>query len=59
MARALARTLHLIARGPRRRPPFMFRDQQVWCYGDDIEFLGTIHRIIYPYRRRVINLELH
>jgi hypothetical protein len=59
MARALARPLHLVARGPRRRPPFMFRDQQVWFFEDDIEFLGTIHRIIYPYRRRVINLELH
>ena len=50
--------LYLLSRGPRRRPPFMFRDQQVWYFSDDIELLGIIHRIVYPYRRRVLNYEL-
>jgi hypothetical protein len=50
--------LHLVAQGPRHRPPFMFRDQQIWYYNSDVELLGKIHRIVYPYRRRTINFEL-
>lgn len=41
------RRLHLIAGAPRRRPPFMFRDQQVWHYADDGDLVGLIHRIVY------------
>ena len=58
IARGASTRLHLVARGPRRRPPFMFRDQQVFFYSDDIELLGIMHRIAYPYRRRVLNWEL-
>ncbi len=58
IARGARRPLHLIARAPRRRPPFMFRDQQVWHYSDNVELLGIFHRIIFPYRRRVINREM-
>jgi len=36
----------------------MFRDQQVWFYGDETELLGVAHRIIYSYRRRVLNQDL-
>jgi hypothetical protein len=36
----------------------MFRDQQVWHYDDDAALIGKVHRIAYPYRRRVINAEL-
>jgi len=49
---------HLTAKEPRRRPPFMFRDQQVWYYKDDIDLIGLTFKLIYPYRRRVINFEL-
>ena len=58
IARGANIPLHLIARGPRHRPPFMFRDQQVWYYEGDTELLGKIHTILYPYRRRIINYEL-
>jgi hypothetical protein len=57
IARGAGTRLHLIAREPRRRPPFMFRDLQVFAYGDDVELLGVVHRVLYPYRRRIINYE--
>jgi hypothetical protein len=50
--------LHLVARGPRRKPPFMFRDQQVWYYENDLELLGIVHNLVRPYRRRILNYEL-
>jgi len=50
--------LHLVAGGQRHKPPFMFRDQQVWYYENDIELLGIIHNLVRPYRRRIINYEL-
>lgn len=52
------RPLHLVACGPRHKPPFMFRDQQVWYYDNDIELLGRVHNLVRPYRRRIINYEL-
>jgi len=58
IARGANKQFYLVASGPRRRPPFMFRDQQVWYYEDDIQLLGIIHKIVYPYRRRVLNNEL-
>ena len=58
MARGAKIPLHLIAQAPRRSPPFMFRDMQVEYFEDDIELLSHIHRIAYPYRRRVMNYEL-
>jgi len=58
IARGANKQFYLVASGPRRRPPFMFRDQQVWHYADDIQLLGIIHKIVYPYRRRVLNNEL-
>jgi len=58
VALGAGRRLHLIAAGPRRRPPFMFRDQQVWHYANETELLGTVHRIACIYRRRVLNCEL-
>jgi hypothetical protein len=50
--------LHLLAAGPRHKPPFMFRDQQVWYYENDVELLGVVHNLVLPYRRRIINYEL-
>lgn len=58
MARGANVPLHLIARTPRQRPSLTFRDQQVWYYEGDIELLGKIHTIVYPYRRRILNYEL-
>lgn len=52
------RPLHLVAYGPRHKPPFMFRDQQVWYYDNDVELFGIIHNLVRPYRRRIINYEL-
>ena len=52
------RNLHLVACGPRHKPPFMFRDQQVWYYNNDVELLGIVHNLVRPYRRRIINYEL-
>jgi len=37
-----------------RRPPFMFRDRQVWFYEGDAELLAVVHKIVSPYRRRVL-----
>ncbi|MEM9088239.1 MAG: toll/interleukin-1 receptor domain-containing protein [Cyanobacteria bacterium P01_F01_bin.53] len=43
---------------PRRRPPFMFRDQQIEYYRSGAELLGRIHRLAYPFRRRILNREI-
>ncbi|NEQ52784.1 MAG: toll/interleukin-1 receptor domain-containing protein [Leptolyngbya sp. SIO3F4] len=43
---------------PRKRPPFMFRDKQVEYYRSDAELLGRIHRLAYPFRRRILNYEI-
>ncbi len=53
----LKENLHLIARGSRRDPYFMFADKQILCYADELELIGLIHRIAYRYRRRVLNYE--
>ncbi len=58
IARGANTRFHLLASEPRQRPPFMFRDQQVWHYADKADLLGKVHRIVYPYRRRVLNWEL-
>ena len=50
--------LNLMAQGPRRSPPFMFRNKEVEFYNNDVELLGKVHNIIYPYRRRILNFEL-
>jgi hypothetical protein len=52
------RPLHLVACGTRHRPPFMFQDQQVWYYDNDVDLLGIMHNLVRPYRRRIINYEL-
>ena len=48
----------IFALGPSRRPPFMLRSLQMPTYKDDIEKIGLIHKIVWPYRRRVINAEM-
>ena len=58
IARGAQRRLYLIAQGPRRRPPFMFRDQEVSYYANDTELIGHVHRLIYPHRRRILNSDV-
>jgi hypothetical protein len=50
--------LHLMSLGPRKSPPFMFRNQQVWTYEDNISLIGLTYKLIHPYRRRILNNEL-
>ncbi|MGA7409172.1 MAG: toll/interleukin-1 receptor domain-containing protein [Bryobacteraceae bacterium] len=58
IARAVDGNLVLMAAGNPRRPPFMLRDLQMPTYQNAVEQLGLIHRIVKPYRRRVLNAEL-
>ncbi len=48
----------IITQGESRRPPFMLRSLQLPNYFTEVERLGLIHKIIWPYRRRVINSEI-
>jgi hypothetical protein len=50
--------LNLLAQGARRDPPFMLDNNQLLFYKNDLELLGKIHKIVYPYRRKIINYEL-
>jgi hypothetical protein len=43
----------LVCRGPRRRPPFIFRHRQVWFYETETDLIGLIRRLVMPYRRVV------
>jgi hypothetical protein len=55
----VARTnVELMTRGNPRRPPFMLRTLQMPNYYDNIDQIGIVHKIIRPYRRRIINAEL-
>jgi hypothetical protein len=58
MGLAAGTNVELLARGKSRRPPFMLRALQMPTYEDDVERLAVLHRIVRPYRRRVINAEL-
>jgi hypothetical protein len=53
-ARAANVPLAILRQGPPRRPIFMLRDQQVWDYSTDADFLARIVRVIYPYRRSLL-----
>lgn len=46
--------LNLLSGGERHKPPFMFRDRQIWHYQDDLDLLGIIHRLVLPYRRYIL-----
>lgn len=45
--------IHLLSSGARRKPPFMFRDQQIWHYDNDVDLIGVIHNLVLPYRERI------
>lgn len=44
----------LISDDDRHKPPFMFRDRQVWHYKTDLDLLGIVHKLILPYRRNIL-----
>ena len=48
--------IHLLAGGVRRKPPFMFRDQQIWHYDNDVDLIGIVHNLVLPYRRHIMNI---
>jgi TIR domain len=51
--------VRLIARGRSRNPPFMLRGAgQLLGYADELELIGILHKLLRPFRRRIINAEL-
>lgn len=61
IAHAAGVKVELVAQGERRKVPFMLRAMTPHLdrtYKDDVEQIGVFHRIVRPYRRRVINAEL-
>ncbi|HEX6010309.1 MAG TPA: toll/interleukin-1 receptor domain-containing protein [Geminicoccaceae bacterium] len=59
MALAAGSNVELMAAGDPRSPPFMLRGcGQLTTYRDEVEQLGSIRRIAWGFRRRVINTEL-
>jgi len=56
VARGAGVTTLLISGDERHNPPYMLTDQQVFFYKDDIEMLGRVNKLIYPFRRRVLNM---
>ena len=58
MGLASGTNVEIFARGEPRRPPFMLRSLQMSTYKNEIEQAGLVHKLIRPYRRRVINAEL-
>ena len=57
-ARGAGRPLMLFAQGDPQPTRFMFRDLEVHFYKDDLQLLGQIYQLVYPYRRRILNGEL-
>jgi TIR domain len=48
------RVLYLTCKEPRRSPPFMFRNKQIWFYKDGLELIGVLSRIAANHRRMVL-----
>ena len=58
MAVGANRPLALIGQGLRHQPPFMLGNYQMYPYDSDLEMLGIIHKLVFPFRRRIINSEV-
>jgi len=58
IARGVGTPVMLLDTGEPRPTLFMFRDLEVNFYKDSVDLLGIVHRIVYPYRRRILNSEL-
>jgi len=46
--------LYLTCRGPRRTPPFMFRNKQIWYYENEIDLVDKLTTITALHRRMVL-----
>ena len=46
--------LNLLSGDERHKPPFMFRDRQIWHYHNELDLLGMVHKLVAPYRKFVI-----
>jgi hypothetical protein len=44
-------------KGKTARLPFMFRNSQITWYSSEAELLAHCHRLLQPYRRRIMNYE--
>lgn len=59
MGLAAGTNVKLISSGRMRNPPFMLRGAgQLASYADAAERIGVLHKLLRPFRRRVINAEL-
>jgi len=58
IAKALNISHLTVARSPSRKPPFLFRDEETEFYSNEVELLGIMHSLVYPFRRRILNNEL-
>ena len=58
MGLAAGTNVEIFARGEPRRPPFMLRSLQMSTYDNDVERVGLAHKLVRPYRRRIINAEI-
>jgi TIR domain-containing protein len=54
IALGCSKDLYLTCRGPRRTPPFMFRNKQVWYYDDGLGLVGNLRQIAAFHRRMVL-----
>jgi hypothetical protein len=48
------KNLYLTCRAPRRTPPFMFRNKQVWYYEEEVDLVGKLRQIAALHRRMVL-----
>ena len=53
VARGAGSRYELICKAPRRRPPFLFRDKQVFFYETTTELLGLVRKLVFDLRRVV------
>lgn len=58
MGLAAGRNVAILTQGPARRPPFMLRSLQLSHYDDEVAQVGVVHKIVRPFRRRIINAEI-
>lgn len=54
IARGANTDLFIVAKEPRKTPPFMFRDIEVRHYANDCSLLAIVHKILRDYRRSVL-----
>ncbi len=50
--------IYYVQTGETHRPPVMLGNPQIHKYDNEAELIGRIHRIMLPYRRAVLNMDL-